>query len=140
MRRKTIAPIFAAAAIVSAGVWTAASGAPVPQASEADRNLATVNQYCVGCHNDRALTAGVSFEGLTPEGIGEHPEVFEMAVRKLNGRVMPPPGSPQPEDAAIDSLAAWMEDSLDASEGPDWTSWSVIAGCTRDGSIRRAAS
>jgi hypothetical protein len=75
--------------------------------------LATISQYCVGCHNDRAKTGGVSFQGLTPAGIGEHADVFEKAVRKLRGRVMPPPGARQPDATAVDSLVAWLEDSLD---------------------------
>ena len=31
--------------------------------------------------------------GITPESIGQHADVFEKAVRKLRGRVMPPPGA-----------------------------------------------
>src|SRR5262245_58405833 len=84
-----------------------------PAASEAQAQLATINQCCVGCHNDRAKTGGVSFEGLKPENIGERAEVFEKAVRKLRGRVMPPPGAKQPDAKAIDSLVGWLEDSLD---------------------------
>jgi hypothetical protein len=34
-------------------------------------------------------------------------------VRKLRGRVMPPPGARQPGTAAIDSLVSYLEDSLD---------------------------
>src|SRR5512134_2671306 len=68
--------------------------------------LATMQQYCVTCHNDRTKVAGVSFQGITPESIGQHPDVFEKAVRKMRGRVMPPPGSRQPDAAAIDSLVA----------------------------------
>jgi hypothetical protein len=34
-------------------------------------------------------------------------------VRKLRGRVMPPPGARQPDGKAVDSLVAWLEDSLD---------------------------
>ena len=50
---------------------------------------------CVGCHNERAKTAGVSFEGLTPANVGERAEVFEKAVRKLRGASchLPAPGS-----------------------------------------------
>ena len=65
-----------------------------------------MQQYCVACHNDRAKMAGVSFEGITPESIGQHADVFEKAVRKMRGRVMPPPGARQPDGAAIDSLVA----------------------------------
>ena len=86
-------------------------------ASRREKQLATINQYCVACHNDRAKTAGVSFQGLTAESIGQHADVFEKAVRKLRGRVMPPPGARQPDAAAIDSLVAWLEESLDRAAG-----------------------
>ena len=99
-------------------VFTTSPAASVPRTSDAQ--LATIKQYCAGCHNDRAKTGGVTFEGLAPESIGQHAEVFEKAVRKLRGRVMPPPGARQPDAAAIDSLVAWLEDSLDraAAAGP----------------------
>jgi mono/diheme cytochrome c family protein len=75
--------------------------------------LATIKQYCAACHNDRVKSAGVSFDNLTAENIGQRADVFEKAVRKLRGRVMPPPGARQPEGPAVDSLVAWLEDSLD---------------------------
>src|SRR5262244_948559 len=100
-----------------AGVFTASPAASAAQTSAADVQLATIKQYCAGCHNDRAKTGGVSFEGITPQSIGQHAELFEKAVRKLRGRVMPPPGARQPEPAAIDSLVAWLEESLDRSAG-----------------------
>ena len=76
-----------------------------------------MQQYCVSCHNDRVKTGGVSFQGVTPESIGQHADVFEKAVRKMRGRVMPPPGARQPGSAAIDSLVAYLEDSLDKTAG-----------------------
>src|SRR5262249_24387576 len=75
--------------------------------------LATVKQYCQGCHNDKAKTGGVSFEGITAASIAKDPAVFEKAVRKLRGRVMPPPGAREPDGKSVDSLVAWLEDSLD---------------------------
>jgi mono/diheme cytochrome c family protein len=78
-----------------------------------DRQLATIKQYCAGCHNDRTKAAGVSFDGLTTAGIGQHADVFEKAVRKLRGRVMPPPTARQPDGGTVDSLVAWLEDTLD---------------------------
>jgi mono/diheme cytochrome c family protein len=89
---------------------------PAPQAPGAlgqPAQLATMAQYCVPCHNDRAKVAGVSFEGITPESIGPHADLFEKAVRKLRGRVMPPPGARQPDGAAVDALVAYLETSLD---------------------------
>src|SRR5688572_17560020 len=91
------------------------AGPAAPAATDAQKNLATINQYCVACHNDRVKTAGVSFQGATAESIAQHADVFEKAVRKLRGRVMPPPGSRQPDAAAADSLIAWLETSLDRS-------------------------
>jgi mono/diheme cytochrome c family protein len=122
MKRNPIAPIaiisLAVVLITSlVGVFSASPAAPARQAAEAQAQLATINQYCVGCHNDRAKTAGVSFQGLTPASIGDHAEVFEKAIRKLRGRVMPPPGSKQPDAKAVDSLVAWLEDSLDRAAG-----------------------
>src|SRR6266852_4629529 len=106
-------PLIAAigAVISFVGVFTAP---PASQAqSPADAQLATIKQYCSGCHSDKAKTGGVSFEGVTAASIAKDPELFEKAVRKLRGRVMPPPGAKQPDGKAVDSLVAWLEDSLD---------------------------
>jgi mono/diheme cytochrome c family protein len=80
-----------------------------------DAQLATIKQYCSGCHNDRAKIAGVSFEGLTPQHIAQNPDLFEKAVRKMRGRVMPPPGARQPEPGALDAVVGWLEQSLDGA-------------------------
>jgi mono/diheme cytochrome c family protein len=121
MKRNPIAliAVISLAVLVSAsstGVFSASPAPPTPQAAAAETQLATIKQYCVGCHNDRAKTGGVTFEGITTASIGQHAEVFEKAVRKLRGRVMPPPGSRQPDAAAVDSLVAWLEESLDRAE------------------------
>jgi mono/diheme cytochrome c family protein len=115
----SIVLIFVAGVLIAslAGVFTASPAASAAQTSAADVQLATIKQYCAGCHNDRAKTGGVSFEGITPQSIGQHAELFEKAVRKLRGSVMPPPGARQPEPAAVDSLVAWLEESLDRSAG-----------------------
>src|SRR3984885_10871731 len=99
-----------------AGVLTAApTGQP---ADAADAQLATVKQYCVGCHSDKAKIGGISFQGITADSVGKDPELFEKAVRKLRGRVMPPPGAKQPDGKAVDALVAYLEDSLDKLPTP----------------------
>src|SRR5215469_12871026 len=111
-----ILSVLSVAVVFSASPVTPA-GQTVQSSTAADAQLATVKQYCVGCHNDRAKTGGVSFEGMTATSIGQHPDLFEKAVRKLRGRVMPPPGAKQPDGATVDSLVSWLETSLDHAEG-----------------------
>jgi hypothetical protein len=75
--------------------------------------------YCFTCHNDRAKLGGLSLESLNLQSPAENAQIWEKALRKLRGRLMPPPGNPQPPQKDIDSFAAWMESSLDANaKGP----------------------
>jgi len=108
--------VFTTAQTPSAPARPPGGGQQVNDAAQ----LATVKQYCAGCHSDRLKSGEVSFEGLTADGIGQHADVFEKAVRKLRGRVMPPPNARQPDQASVDSLVSWLEDSLDraAAAGP----------------------
>src|ERR1044071_9207656 len=70
----------------------------------------TVNQYCVGCHNEKLKTAGLA---LDPSHVADHPADWEKAVRKLRARYMPPVGLPRPDDRTYDSLVASVEQTLD---------------------------
>jgi mono/diheme cytochrome c family protein len=118
MTKKPIALIAVISLAGLLSVSPATSARQTSTASGADAQLATIKTYCAGCHNDRAKTGGISFDGITAESVNKNPELFEKAVRKLRGRVMPPPGSKQPEGAAVDSLVSWLETSLDHAESP----------------------
>jgi mono/diheme cytochrome c family protein len=89
---------------------TVATAAPAsPGAAQARKTLDT---YCVGCHNARAKAGGLALDTLPLGAVHEHPDVWEASVRKLRGRLMPPPGSPQPEQREIDtSLPGWKRSS-----------------------------
>jgi mono/diheme cytochrome c family protein len=102
---------------VAAGVSVAQTASPAQ--NPADAHLATIKQYCQGCHNDRAKTGGFSFQGITAESVSKDPKLFEKAVMKVRGRVMPPPGAKQPDAKTVDSLVAWLEDSLDKVPNPE---------------------
>jgi mono/diheme cytochrome c family protein len=78
-----------------------------------DQYRAMLNTYCVGCHSARAKTGGLSLEGLDLQVAADNAQVWEKVLRKLRGRLMPPPGSPQPQQTDIDSFSAWMENNLD---------------------------
>ncbi len=98
--------------LVPAARTTSQAVAPAPPTPDA-AEIAVMRQYCVGCHNDRMKTGGVSFEGLTADAIGQRADVLEKAVRKLRGRLMPPPGSRQPDQPAVDALVSWLETALE---------------------------
>ncbi len=72
-----------------------------------------VQTYCADCHNALDFAGELSFDGLTADAIPEHAEIFEGAIAKLRGRLMPPPGAPQPEQADIDGLITWLEAEID---------------------------
>jgi mono/diheme cytochrome c family protein len=78
---------------------------------------ALINRYCVTCHNEKAKTAGLMLDRLGPDldgaSVGPHAETWEKVVRKLRVGAMPPQGMPRPDRAAMDSLAASIETSLD---------------------------
>ena len=88
---------------------------PAGPLSPASLQRATISQYCVGCHNDRAKTAGLTLATIDLQRVGEQAETWEKVVRKLRGRMMPPPGSPRPDDATYDSMVSYLETSLDRS-------------------------
>jgi hypothetical protein len=79
----------------------------------ANPNRAILDRYCVGCHNQRLKTAKLELDVLDVT----HPEkdalTWERAIRKLRGGMMPPPGASRPTAAEVNSLATYLEDSLD---------------------------
>ena len=86
-------------------------------AAQLSPQRALINQYCVTCHNEKAKTAGLMLDKLAADldtaSVGPHAETWEKVVRKLRVGAMPPAGMPRPDRAAEDSLAAFIENSLD---------------------------
>src|SRR5690242_2310102 len=111
-----VAAAVAAAWIVSVNAQSDVRRSDVLTSVAPADQLATVKTYCATCHNDRAKVGGVSFDGMTVESIAQHADVFEKAVRKVRGRVMPPPNARQPGGQAADALVAFLEQTLDKAE------------------------
>ena len=90
-----------------------------PAAGISDPHRAMLTTYCFTCHNERAKLGGLALDGLNLQNPAENAQIWEKTLRKLRGRLMPPPGNPQPPQKDIDSFTAWMENSLDANaKGP----------------------
>ncbi len=88
--------------------------------ADAAEHWALLDSYCIECHNAADATAGLVLESRDPARIADDAEVWEAVVRKLRGRMMPPPGGSRPAGPAVDAFVAALESSLDAAAGtPD---------------------
>ncbi|RPH59770.1 MAG: DUF1592 domain-containing protein [Acidobacteria bacterium] len=92
-----------------AGLLLGVFASPLPAFAQ----RATINQYCVGCHNDRSKTAGLAFDTLDLENVPANAEVLEKVVRRLRARTMPPAGRPRPDDNAYRQAILSLESALD---------------------------
>lgn len=78
-----------------------------------------LSTYCFTCHNARAKVGGLALDGLDLKSAPADADIWEKALRKLRGHLMPPPGMPQPPLKDADSFMAWMEATLDSHpQGP----------------------
>jgi mono/diheme cytochrome c family protein len=114
MRYTLITITFAIAALLPLAAQTQQPATPSPQ-------RALVDKYCVTCHNQKLKTAGVMFDKMDLAHPGADARIWEEAVRKLRGGLMPPPGLPKPDAAAVKSFIASLETSLDegAAKNPN---------------------
>ncbi len=77
------------------------------------QDRAFLTQYCIGCHNEKAKTAGVMLDKMDIEHVGESAETWEKVVRKLRTGMMPPSGARRPDRSAIDAFTSNLETALD---------------------------
>jgi hypothetical protein len=103
--------------VTVAALTTAALGQGDQQGRGSEQARKTLDTYCTGCHNARVRAGGVAFDTLPLDAVHEHADVLEKAVRKLRGRLMPPPTSRQPDQSEIDAFVTWMEARLDEATG-----------------------
>ncbi len=99
---RTATPCLLPALLLAGTAWAASS----PQA--------TINTYCVGCHNNRARTGGLSLEGKSLD-VAADPETWEKVVKKLQLGAMPPAGSPRPDAEIYTALLRDLTTRLDAA-------------------------
>ncbi|HEY6455558.1 MAG TPA: DUF1592 domain-containing protein [Steroidobacteraceae bacterium] len=87
-----------------------------------------LNEYCSKCHNTTDWAGGVAFGAMSAQDIPSDAKVWEKAIQKLSGRLMPPPGNHQPPQPSIDAFVHWMEHSIDhaAATHPAYTGWVAL--------------
>ncbi|HYP80252.1 MAG TPA: DUF1592 domain-containing protein [Steroidobacteraceae bacterium] len=113
----------AAAGVISAGALAAGAPAPVaPGDTHAQWNL--VEKYCFECHNTEDWAGGAAFDAMSADSIPEEGKVWEAAIKKLRGGLMPPSNAKAKLDSkAAAGLASWLETTLDASQATPYTGY-----------------
>jgi hypothetical protein len=86
---------------------------PAPPIKSASSHRQTLDRYCVTCHNQRLVTAGLKLDDADVANPGAGAELWEKVVRKLRTGMMPPPNMPQPSTEDRVALLSWLETSLD---------------------------
>src|SRR5581483_11292576 len=95
-------------------VATGQTAAPAP-----DQYHALLSTYCFTCHSTRAKVGGLALDSLDLQFPANDAATWEKVLRKLRGRLMPPPGNRQPSQKDIDTFTTWMENTLDSHpQGP----------------------
>lgn len=124
MRNRNLGWLLCAAGALPLMAWGAGSSGDI-DAAQAKQYWGLLNQYCSKCHNTDDWAGGVAFGTMTPQDIPSDAKVWEKAIQKLSGRLMPPPGNNQPPQASIDAFIHWMQHSLDhaAQTHPAYTGW-----------------
>jgi mono/diheme cytochrome c family protein len=102
-----------AISVVLAPGASAQQPSPSSSADGVPLRRALLDQYCVGCHNQRLSTAGVSLEGLDLTNVDGHASVLERVLRKVRTGQMPPPGLPHPDASVAVAFANSLQGALD---------------------------
>src|SRR5262245_33214304 len=114
MRRRVVRFVLAALGLSITATLFCYPQASNPQPSQrAEEQRAVVTQYCVSCHNERTKTAGLMLDKMDFTNVAAGAEIWEKAVRKLRVGMMPPQGSPQPDEATRRGLVSWLTTELD---------------------------
>jgi mono/diheme cytochrome c family protein len=118
--RKVLLAFSICAAIASAQP----AGSALAAAAD-NPNKALIGRYCATCHNQKLKTAKLDLTALDLAHPEKDPLTWERAIRKLRGGMMPPPGAPRPPQTAVDTIATYLEDSLDKSSAANLNPGSV---------------
>jgi mono/diheme cytochrome c family protein len=114
---RALVVLIASLAFFQPAVNAQTSGGSAPAAAASDPHRALLNTYCFVCHNSRLKTGGLALDALDFQTPAHDARTWEKALRKLRGRLMPPPGMPQPGQKDVDTFAAWMENAIDSQTG-----------------------
>ena len=106
--------VAAIALVAQPGATVAPAPAQGPvAATTVDAQRAFVQQYCIGCHNDRVKSGGFSWTELDPARPDQNAQRAEDVIRKVRAGLMPPAGARRPDTAALKEFSTALGTRLD---------------------------
>ena len=112
-------PVLLAAALVSLPIRPLPqnellAAPPDPKAAAKDVFAETVRpifaQFCIGCHNDKKVSAGLSLEPFKSTADAHKArDLWETLKDLVATKKMPPKGKPQPSDDQRRAIVAWID-------------------------------
>jgi hypothetical protein len=115
--KKVFGVVALVAAMTSpAGVALVTTQGPAqPPDAALSSDQALVNRYCTTCHSTRMKAGDLVLAGVDVAAVQDNPELWEKVVRKLRNGLMPPAGSPRPDDATYQRFLAKLQGDLDTA-------------------------
>jgi mono/diheme cytochrome c family protein len=104
---------------ISAWLVVALAGRPAlaaaPHGSGDTGPWALLDEYCVSCHNttDWAGELALDAQDRSLAAIPADAETWEKVIRRMRGRLMPPPGESRPSTQKVDAFVHWLEGRID---------------------------
>lgn len=98
------------------------------QAAQAKQYWGFLHHYCSKCHNTNDWAGGIAFSIMNAKDIPHDAKIWEMAIQKLGGHLMPPPGNRQPTNARLNGFIHWMQNDIDsaAAKHAPYTGWVAL--------------
>ena len=114
--RLMVAVAAAAARLAVCAAEQPADKTPSPSAAAKPAAIKEfVAQFCSDCHNSKDKAGDLALDSICSDPVGEHPVIWEKAVRKLDSRQMPPLDAARPNQETYVAVLSTLETALDSS-------------------------
>ncbi len=120
MRARQLVTILAGLAALGLSSASNAAAAAAP-AGDAHAKWKVIETYCFDCHNTEDWAGSVAFDTMSADNVGQDGKIWEAAIKKLKGGLMPPPGKNQPTKESSAQLISWLETTLDKAQTRPYT-------------------
>ena len=94
--RRFLARVASWAALACALPATAATPAPAATPATAHAQWQLIEGYCLECHNTEDWSGEIAFDTMDASSVPADGKIWETAIKKVRGGLMPPPASKRP--------------------------------------------